>query len=51
VQTVLLSIQSLLEEPNNNSPLNAQAAELWVHGADFRNVVLTRTPGIQTPDN
>jgi ubiquitin-conjugating enzyme E2 C len=29
VQTVLLSIQSLLEEPNNNSPLNAQAAEMW----------------------
>lgn len=29
VQTILLSIQSLLEEPNNNSPLNGQAAEMW----------------------
>ncbi|AQZ09152.1 UBC11 (YOR339C) [Zygosaccharomyces parabailii] len=29
VQTILLSLQALLEEPNNNSPLNAVAAELW----------------------
>ena len=29
VQTVLLSLQSLLGEPNNKSPLNAQAADLW----------------------
>ncbi|KAK9455340.1 ubiquitin-conjugating enzyme/RWD-like protein [Dipodascopsis uninucleata] len=29
VQTILLSLQSLLGEPNNASPLNAQAAELW----------------------
>ncbi|QLG73175.1 hypothetical protein HG535_0E02590 [Zygotorulaspora mrakii] len=29
VQTILLSLQALLEEPNNNSPLNAMAAELW----------------------
>ncbi|KAI8929068.1 ubiquitin-conjugating enzyme/RWD-like protein [Entophlyctis helioformis] len=29
VQSVLLSIQSLLGEPNNDSPLNAQAAQLW----------------------
>lgn len=29
VQTILLSLQSLLEEPNNSSPLNAVAAELW----------------------
>lgn len=29
VQSVLLSLQSLLGEPNNESPLNGQAAELW----------------------
>ncbi|AOA64229.1 Ubiquitin-conjugating enzyme subunit [Komagataella phaffii CBS 7435] len=29
VQTILLSLQSLLGEPNNSSPLNAQAAQLW----------------------
>ncbi|KAK2073929.1 hypothetical protein P8C59_008168 [Phyllachora maydis] len=29
VQTVLLSLQSLLGEPNNSSPLNGEAAELW----------------------
>ncbi|KAI7515586.1 hypothetical protein KC331_g22355, partial [Hortaea werneckii] len=28
-QTVLLSIQSLLGEPNNASPLNGEAALLW----------------------
>ncbi|KAA8904570.1 ubiquitin-conjugating enzyme/RWD-like protein [Sphaerosporella brunnea] len=29
VQSILLSLQSLLGEPNNLSPLNGQAAELW----------------------
>lgn len=29
VRTILLSIQSLLGEPNNDSPLNSYAAELW----------------------
>lgn len=29
VETILLSLQSLLGEPNNRSPLNAVAAELW----------------------
>ena len=29
VRTILLSIQSLLAEPNNESPLNVDAAELW----------------------
>lgn len=29
VQTILLSLQALLEEPNNGSPLNAVAAQLW----------------------
>ncbi|KFH46408.1 Ubiquitin-conjugating enzyme E2-20 kDa-like protein [Hapsidospora chrysogenum ATCC 11550] len=29
IQTILLSLQSLLGEPNNSSPLNGEAAELW----------------------
>ncbi|KAL6202674.1 hypothetical protein ACLB2K_026379 [Fragaria x ananassa] len=29
VRTILLSIQSLLGEPNTSSPLNPQAAQLW----------------------
>ncbi|CAN6819981.1 unnamed protein product, partial [Brassica oleracea] len=29
VRTILLSIQSLLGEPNISSPLNTQAAQLW----------------------
>ncbi|XP_036387854.1 ubiquitin-conjugating enzyme E2 C [Megalops cyprinoides] len=29
VRSILLSIQSLLGEPNNESPMNATAAELW----------------------
>ncbi|QLQ81700.1 hypothetical protein HG537_0F04610 [Torulaspora globosa] len=34
VQTILLSLQALLEEPNNGSPLNAVAAELWERDMD-----------------
>lgn len=33
VRTILLSIQSLLAEPNNDSPLNLEAAELWANQA------------------
>lgn len=43
IGSVLLSLQSLLGEPNNASPLNAQAAELW--GSDmpeFKRLVLAR---------
>ncbi|KAJ2902459.1 Ubiquitin-conjugating enzyme E2-20 kDa [Zalerion maritima] len=29
IETILLSLQSLLGEPNNSSPLNGEAAELW----------------------
>ncbi|KAH9621633.1 hypothetical protein KSS87_018326, partial [Heliosperma pusillum] len=31
VRTILLSIQSLLGEPNTSSPLNTQAAVLWTN--------------------
>ncbi|KAJ3683803.1 hypothetical protein LUZ60_014030 [Juncus effusus] len=40
VRTILLSIQSLLGEPNNDSPLNAQAASLWANQEEFRNKVV-----------
>ena len=36
VRTILLSIQSLLGEPNINSPLNTHAAELWKKPTTFK---------------
>ncbi|XP_039298778.1 ubiquitin-conjugating enzyme E2 C [Nilaparvata lugens] len=36
VRTVLLSVQSLLAEPNNDSPLNQAAAELWPNQTEFK---------------
>ncbi|XHG01621.1 Ubiquitin-conjugating enzyme E2 11 [Aspergillus wentii] len=43
VQSVLLSLQSLLGEPNNASPLNAQAAELWdTDQEEYKRLVLAR---------
>ncbi|XP_058741200.1 uncharacterized protein LOC131613556 [Vicia villosa] len=38
-RTILLSIQSLLEEPNLESPLNSYAAELWNDKEDFKRMV------------
>jgi len=39
VRTVLLSIQSLLSEPNNESPLNGHAADLWKDQTAYRQVL------------
>ncbi|KIM49004.1 hypothetical protein M413DRAFT_92792 [Hebeloma cylindrosporum] len=36
VQTILLSLQSLLGEPNNASPLNPDAASLWSTPTAFK---------------
>lgn len=36
VRTILLSIQSLLGEPNNESPLNAQASQYWSNQAQYK---------------
>lgn len=36
VRTILLSIQSLLGEPNNESPLNSQAASMWVDQTAYK---------------
>uniref|UniRef100_A0A1A8H4T3 Ubiquitin-conjugating enzyme E2 C n=1 Tax=Nothobranchius korthausae TaxID=1143690 RepID=A0A1A8H4T3_9TELE len=36
VRSILLSIQSLLGEPNNESPLNTTAAEMWSNQDAFK---------------
>lgn len=36
IRTILLSIQSLLSEPNNESPLNTQAASLWKNQVEYK---------------
>ncbi|OUZ99408.1 Ubiquitin-conjugating enzyme [Macleaya cordata] len=40
VRTILLSIQSLLGEPNTSSPLNTQAASLWSNQEEYRKMVI-----------
>uniref|UniRef100_G3MNP4 Ubiquitin-conjugating enzyme E2 C n=1 Tax=Amblyomma maculatum TaxID=34609 RepID=G3MNP4_AMBMU len=42
VRTVLLSIQSLLSEPNVSSPLNGYAAEIWSNQALYKKVLLDK---------
>lgn len=36
IRTILLSIQSLLGEPNIDSPLNSQAAHLWSNQQKYK---------------
>ncbi|KDP25721.1 hypothetical protein JCGZ_23942 [Jatropha curcas] len=38
-RTILLSIQSLLGEPNPDSPLNSYAAKLWNNKEDYQKMV------------
>ncbi|RSH92555.1 ubc11 protein [Saitozyma podzolica] len=40
VHTVLVSLQSLLGDPNNASPLNVEAAELWADQEAFKEKVV-----------
>ncbi|CAL8071290.1 unnamed protein product [Calicophoron daubneyi] len=40
VENLLVSIRSLLAEPNNESPLNGQAAQLWANQSAFRTEML-----------
>nr|CAG4641221.1 EOG090X0DZY [Eulimnadia texana] len=42
VRAVLLSIQSLLGDPNNDSPLNARAAQLWKNQEQYRKELLEK---------
>jgi len=39
VKTILMSLQTLLNDPNNDSPLNTQAAQLWEDQAKYRAVL------------
>lgn len=39
VRTILLSIQSLLGEPNNDSPLNTHAASLWTNQVAYKKLL------------
>ncbi|ODQ82497.1 hypothetical protein BABINDRAFT_31128 [Babjeviella inositovora NRRL Y-12698] len=48
VQTIMLSLQSLLGEPNNSSPLNAQAAQLWDTDMDeYKRLLMQRYEEIE----
>jgi ubiquitin-conjugating enzyme E2 C len=38
VRTVLVSLRSLLGEPNNDSPLNVQAAGMWEDQVRFKEI-------------
>jgi ubiquitin-conjugating enzyme E2 C len=42
IRTVLLSIQSLLGEPNNESPLNGYAAALWENQSEFKKTLVRK---------
>ncbi|XP_057953157.1 ubiquitin-conjugating enzyme E2 20 [Malania oleifera] len=42
VRTILLSIQSLLGEPNTSSPLNTEAAALWRNQEAYRKIVVEK---------
>jgi ubiquitin-conjugating enzyme E2 C len=42
VRTILLSLRSLLGEPNNYSPLNEYAAKLWSDQEEFKQVLLKK---------
>ncbi|KAK3603910.1 hypothetical protein CHS0354_042921 [Potamilus streckersoni] len=42
VRTILLSLQSLLGEPNIDSPLNSYAADLWSNQEEYKKVLLSK---------
>jgi len=42
VRTILLSIQSLLSDPNLDSPLNGQAAQLWTDEVEYKKQLLKK---------
>lgn len=42
VRTILLSLQSLLAEPNIDSPLNTQAAQLWKDQTTYKRILHER---------
>jgi len=42
VSTILTSLRSLLSDPNNDSPLNGVAAQLWANQAEYKRVLLKK---------
>jgi len=42
IRTILLSIQSMLGDPNNDSPLNGYAAALWDNQEEYRKTNLRK---------
>lgn len=50
VSALLLSIQGLLETPNNSSPLNNQAAQLWGQREEFLRYVKLRYANLPIND-
>mmetsp|Transcript_9333 Transcript_9333/g.10638 ORF Transcript_9333/g.10638 Transcript_9333/m.10638 type:complete len:165 (+) Transcript_9333:114-608(+) len=42
VATILQSLRSLLGDPNNDSPLDAKAAQLWEHKEEYKEVLLRK---------
>ncbi|KAJ2849565.1 Ubiquitin-conjugating enzyme E2 C [Coemansia brasiliensis] len=40
VQSILLSLQTLLGDPNTASPLNGQAAQLWENQPEYKRMLL-----------
>ena len=43
VSGVSIGMQSLLGEPNNDSPLNVHAAQLWADQVAFKKVVHSKS--------
>lgn len=41
-RTILLSVQSLLGEPNNDSPLNSYAAALWSNADEYKKTLVKK---------
>ncbi|KAF6025416.1 UBE2C [Bugula neritina] len=50
IKSLLMSIQSLLGEPNNESPLNTHAAELWSQKEAYRKYLHEKYAKSQSSD-
>lgn len=50
VRTILLSIQSLLGDPNLDSPLNGHAASIWHSTAEYKKALLKHAGGQPTAE-
>ena len=50
VCTILQSLRSLLGDPNNDSPLNGYAAQLWENQAEYKKVLMKKYSESATSD-